>query len=277
MLIEFDIKKLEKSMEDFYHATEMNISIFYEDFSLFGCVKNNNEYCGLVQSSGKGLRRCLDSSKALMEKCRKSQRSEYMICHAGLVEIVIPMIYEKNIVGYMMLGHVKESESRTDIEKALSSLPVDIEIAKNIYLSLPKFDRQKLNGIIEIAEMFVRFIIYENMLRLKKSYFDEVKRYVCENIGTKLTASKIAAGVHISKSTLYTTIKDATGLSVNEYITNIRLNQAKDLLSESEISVNDISNMLGFANISYFISFFKKHIGLTPLAFRKMFSEVNKD
>ncbi len=274
MLIEFDIKKLEKSMEDFYHATEMNISIFYEDFSLFGCVKNNNEYCGLVQSSGKGLRRCLDSSKALMEKCRDSQRSEYMICHAGLVEIVIPMIYEKNIVGYMMLGHVKERESNADIEEALSSLPVNIEIAKNIYISLPSFDKQKINGIIDIAEMFVKFIIYDNMLRLKKSYFDEVKRYVYDNVGTKLTAGKIAAGIHISKSTLYSTIREATGLSVNEYVTNIRVNRAKDLLSESEISVNDISNMLGFANISYFVSFFKKHIGLTPLAFRKMFSEV---
>ncbi len=274
MLIEFDIKKLEKAMESFHLATEMNISIFYEDFSLFGCIKNNNEYCGLVQSSGKGLKKCLDSSKALMERCRESRRWEYTVCHAGLCEIVIPMIYENNIVGYMMLGHVKESDGILNIEEALSSLPVDIELAKRIYLSLPKFDRQKINGIIGIAEMFVKYIIYDNMLKLKKSYFDEVKRYVYDNIGTKLTASKIAAGVHISKSTLYSTIREAAGLSVNEYVTNIRVIRAKDLLSESEMPINDIASMLGFANISYFTSFFKKHIGLTPLAFRKMFSEV---
>ncbi len=271
MLIEFDIDKLEKAIIDFYYATEMNISVFYEDFSLFGCKKNNNQYCGLVQNSGKGLKRCLDASKSLMEKCRMSQRSEYMICHAGLVEIVIPMLYEKHIVGYIMLGHVRESDTDVDIERALADLPIDIEIAKNIYISLPKFDKNKINGIINIAEMFVKFIIYENMLRLKKSYFDEAKHYIYNNIGSKLTSEKIAAGIHVSKSTLYAAIKEGTDLSVNEYVTSVRITRAKELLCESEISVNDISSMLGFSSISYFTRFFKKHAGMSPLAFRKIF------
>ncbi len=275
MLIEFDNEKLENAIKVFYYTTGMNISVFYEDYSLFGYVKNNNEYCGLIQSSGKGLRKCLDTSKSLMEKSRLSKKTEYVICHAGLVEVVIPIIYEKHIVAYMMLGHVREDNGDFDIEKSLSELPIEVEIAKNIYISLPKFEKEKLNATINMAEMLVKFMIYENMLHLKESYFDEAKRYIYDNMSEKLTAQKIYEGIHVSKSTLYSAIKDATGLSVNDYITNIKLNRAKELLSESETTIHDISDMLGFSNVTYFTKFFKKHVGIAPTAYRKKFSKKN--
>ncbi len=276
MLIEFDNEKLENAIKDFYYTTGMNISVFYEDYSLFGCVKNNNEYCGLIQSSAQGLKKCLDTSKSLMEKCRESKKTEYTICHAGLVEIVIPVIYEKNIVGFMMLGHIREEGNGFELEKALSELPLEIEVAKNIYISLPCFDKKRLDATVNMAEMLVKFMVYENMLHLKKSYFDEAKHYIYDNIGEKLTAKKIYDAIHVSKSTLYIAIKDATGLSVNDYITDIKLARAKELLSESEMTINVISATLGFSNTTYFTKFFKKHVGIAPTAFRKKFSKKRK-
>ncbi len=273
MLIEFDNEKLKSAMLDYYYTTGMNISVFYEDYSLFGYAKNNNEYCGLIQSSAGGLKECLDTSKSLMERSRSSGRTEYTVCHAGLVEIVIPIIYEGNTVGYMMLGHVREAWGDFDIEEALAGMPVDIEVARNIYISLPSFDKERMSATVRIAEMLVKFMLYENMFRIKKSYFDEAKRYIYDNLGEKLTAKRIYDAIHVSKSTLYAAIKDATGQSVNDYITGIKLDRSKELLSESEISINDISNMLGFSNVTYFTKFFKKHVGIAPTAFRKKFSK----
>ncbi|MBQ8850771.1 MAG: helix-turn-helix transcriptional regulator, partial [Clostridia bacterium] len=62
--------------------------------------------------------------------------------------------------------------------------------------------------------------------------------------------------------------KAFTGVSPSEYITALRLQKAKQMLTDTDLRVKDIASACGFENEYYFSNFFKKHTSISPSAFR---------
>ena len=63
--------------------------------------------------------------------------------------------------------------------------------------------------------------------------------------------------------------KDSIGKTPVDYINGIRINHAMQLLIDSDKSVSEISDEIGFCNANYFNKIFKQYVGNTPLAYRK--------
>ena len=71
---------------------------------------------------------------------------------------------------------------------------------------------------------------------------------------------------------MYQLFRDAFGTTVNGFITQKRLGLAQDYLKNSPaLNVTEISARCGFPDYNYFIRFFKKRIGMTPLQYRKTY------
>ena len=64
--------------------------------------------------------------------------------------------------------------------------------------------------------------------------------------------------------------KEYTGFAPHEYITQLRIYNAKYLLKATDLSIDEISRQTGFSDSVYFIQVFKKIEGITPSKFRKM-------
>jgi AraC family transcriptional activator of pobA len=75
--------------------------------------------------------------------------------------------------------------------------------------------------------------------------------------------------LHISPNYLNKICKEETGQTAGDLIRNRIAVEAQRLLLYSNYSVNEIADNLGFESVSYFVTFFKKHCGLTPEQFRK--------
>lgn len=73
----------------------------------------------------------------------------------------------------------------------------------------------------------------------------------------------------VGRTILYQKIKDITGMSIKEFILDIRLKRAAQLLRESDLTVAEISDRTGFANPKYFSVCFKRRFDLTPTEFKK--------
>lgn len=99
------------------------------------------------------------------------------------------------------------------------------------------------------------------------------KDFIHNNRGRMLSGDDVAKECCISRKQLDRIFKSYTGKTVHDYLTSVRVEYAKQLLL-GEKSVKEICYALGFENESGFVSFFKRHFGMPPGAYRK---ENNKE
>jgi transcriptional regulator GlxA family with amidase domain len=83
--------------------------------------------------------------------------------------------------------------------------------------------------------------------------------------------SQVVELAGIPERTLKRRFKSATGVSLIEYLQNLRIEQGKHLLETSSLPVDEISAEVGYADASFFRRLFKRLAGLTPSGYRRMF------
>ena len=97
---------------------------------------------------------------------------------------------------------------------------------------------------------------------------ERAKVIMLENINREIDTKGIAANLGISYSLFRKTFKEYTGYAPAQYFQELKLRRAKELLAETNYSVKEISYELDFNSYEYFLSFFKKKVGITPIEYR---------
>ncbi len=94
-------------------------------------------------------------------------------------------------------------------------------------------------------------------------------QYLSEHIEENPTIGYLASRCNVSEVYFRKQFKDSLGMTPLEYRNILRLNRAKTYLEYGDISVQEISNMLGYSTVSHFIKEFRVHTGYSPLKYRK--------
>ena len=271
MIVNFDIPKINQCLEDFYNATGINMDLLKDDFSFVGEHRywENKRYCKAIQGTKGGHNACLLSDAELLEKSRKSKKAEMHICHAGLMDCAIPIIYADEIIGYILFGQIKTDTDFSKIGEYLASLGLDEHEMERLYEEILFFKESVITSISNIAEMLVKHILLENMLRLN---FDDsigrVVNYINQNLESDLSIQRISQNTNISKSALYRKFQGCFGCTVGEYINDKRIEKATELLKTADLSIEEVSGKVGFSSGSYFCKMFKKKMGVSPFKFK---------
>ena len=90
------------------------------------------------------------------------------------------------------------------------------------------------------------------------------KKYIFDNYRSKITISDICEDIGCSKSTLITSFKKEYGTTVNNYITDVRLNEAVSMLYSGDRHIGEIATETGFSDQSYFSKVFSAKYGIPP-------------
>ena len=98
-----------------------------------------------------------------------------------------------------------------------------------------------------------------------------VMNYIKENYNQPLNNETLSNMTGYHEYHLNRLFSKHTGTSVHQYILNIRINEAKKLLLNTNLSLSSISEQTGFNSNTYFSTYFKRVIGISPLEFRKRF------
>lgn len=78
----------------------------------------------------------------------------------------------------------------------------------------------------------------------------------------------LTAQMAMSRTSLYNKVKELTGMGANDYINRRRIDKAIILLTQSDMSITEISEQVGFTYQRYFSTLFKEMKGMTPSQFR---------
>ena len=271
MLIDFNKERLEQTLSDFSDAIGININITDENFKMLSNrYGSHNKYCSYIQSFDYGLDKCLCSDKELLIKCRETKKAQFHVCHAGLIDVGVPIIHSDTIIGYLILGQMKKTESFSRYLKNNDELFPNLENMKEYYDSLVLFDEKKITSIINIALMLAKYILLEKMLySVKNKCVEQVVNYINQHISEPFSIKKLSAAVGYSGSEIYNSFHKYHHCTVGEYVTGCRIEYSTGLLHETDLSIEEISEKCGFSGASYFSKKFKEVMGVSPIKYRK--------
>lgn len=101
------------------------------------------------------------------------------------------------------------------------------------------------------------------------SVIEEAMRYIRENYNRDISLDEVSREVNISPYYFSKLFKDSTEQNYIEYLTNLRMDKAKELLLTTDSSMKEICSMVGYADPNYFSRTFKKNIGVTPTEYKE--------
>ena len=103
------------------------------------------------------------------------------------------------------------------------------------------------------------------------SLSDVIEKYVRENYAQDLYLEKIADSMDLSVKYISRVFKKNTGKNLTDFINEVRMDHVKQLLTETDLSVKEISDAAGIPSRSTFVRLFKKYTNVTPSEYRNLF------
>ena len=105
--------------------------------------------------------------------------------------------------------------------------------------------------------------------------FDEIVNYIGRNYATISSNSDIAEALNYHPYYLNKVFRDVQGTTIHKYIMTVRLKKSAELLWETDLSVSDISRMVGIGNPDHFSKCFREEFGMSPTEFRNKNNFIN--
>ena len=142
------------------------------------------------------------------------------------------------------------------------------ELSNLIYrIELGEHRRSALDNKILLFKIFSLLNVREN--KEESSIVYETVKHLSEHIDECISVSELARHCGVSEVYLRKKFKEKMGTSPAKYRNELRLNKAANYLKFGDITVQEISDTLGYATSSHFIKEFKEKYGMSPLQYRK--------
>lgn len=147
---------------------------------------------------------------------------------------------------------------------------------------LDEVEQGKINELKESLEKFKeQFIILANNINVSETsnksgsnLISKIIKFIDENYcDPNLSLTYISEKFNISLKYLSSFFKEKVGMNLSDYIFQLRISKAKELLINTDASVNEICQMIGYTHVSSFIKAFKKTEGISPAKYRSIYQK----
>lgn len=273
MTIKYDIEKLKRIVKDIQTLMPVSISISDRDKRMIVEGDNDDEFCSRITSVAEGRARCECSDSDLLRRCSETGAPVSHICHAGILDTVVPITKQGVCAGYIFIGRIRLLRMPEDLADRLSWLGDSIDDIEKRYNKLTYFTEAQMRAMVNL----VSSIIFDGAVTVQYDDFIETAGdYISKNLDKNLSVRTLCDNLYVSKNRLYEAFKSQYGKTVNEYIWDCRLNRARELLVETAMSTADIALLIGIENHAYFCKIFKQRVGVSPIRYRRLNSAPPK-
>ena len=143
------------------------------------------------------------------------------------------------------------------------SFSILIQSIKSLLYNREKLRFYYTNNIYKIEDI-------HSFGTMEQKFIGRLNKLIRDNLdNANFSVEHLAEDLNISRVQLYRKVKALLGISISDYIGNIRLEKAKSLLEKTALSISEIAYATGFSSPNYFSTTFKNKFGKSPGLFRK--------
>ncbi|MCQ4088285.1 helix-turn-helix domain-containing protein [Saccharibacillus sp. JS10] len=178
----------------------------------------------------------------------------------------VASIDAKNLLGLVKL----ERGSLADLNEELRScLKRYLKKPFQLFVSSQIEDPSQVPSEVQRMRESSEYQVYDHYASGGEQAVEIALQYIKARYGAELSLEKVASVVYLNPAYFSQLFKQKTGQGFKEYITQLRLDHAMEMLSESELKVGDIAERVGYPDVRHFSQVFRKKIGCTPSEYRE--------
>ena len=252
------------------------------NYDKYGVQNNRGHYCDFCKKARSlpGGREACEKSDRLdaVELAKQYKEPFFHECHMGMRELVIPLLKDGVLLGIIFVGQCRTGgDYEARITTGAGKLNGNPEEFLRFYNALPVVSQKNLINIGNIlAQYFDAKILNSELLSPKigegssqNDLAETIKQFIRLNYRSSLSLSEIAKALHINASYASRLFSTKHGKTITEYITHVRIEHAKTLLTTTDATISNIALNVGFEDVNYFSRLFKKSTGCSPCKYRK--------
>ncbi len=148
-------------------------------------------------------------------------------------------------------------ENKSDTPGSDQIIKLNLEL---LLLSLVKNNSE--GNTRKSAPESVRYVHSDNLV-------DGIKAYIQDNLYGEISLEGIAKEFYFSKTYIKSVFRKKTGTSIIKYVTNLKIEEGKKLISQGSFSITEIALKLGFSSLHYFSRLFKSYTRMTPTEYAR--------
>ena len=222
---------------------------------------HNNPYCIMVKAADGGFSKCRFCQGRVIAKCGTSKEF-FGTCHAGVHEYVHAVYLDKKAVGFVCVSGYRGKEPRRADgyykelwRKYLKEEEIPVDICRALIPPLCRMVELLLESLPDDIS--------------QESEYNLMLRYINDH-HNKTGLEDLCRTFHRSRSYISHIFKKKTGMTLKSYCNRLKTEDAKRLLSVTDMPITEIAFAVGFSDVSYFIYVFRNFTGITPLQWRKL-------
>lgn len=209
-----------------------------------------------------------------LNKVSKDFRGRLIIASKNFIEGCNPGNRGSSVANYM---EIKKNPCTTITSEECAKLEAGIQMMRDKMKERSHFFQKELiqNAFIcfllEIANVFMgkKDSLTKPVLSRKEELFEQFLQLLFDHCKEKHVVTFYAEKLFITPQYLSLILKEITGKSANKWIDDALIVEAKILLKAPQATVQQVADILHFSDQSTFGKFFKKHMGVSPMEYRK--------
>ena len=183
-----------------------------------------------------------------------------------------------------IINEKKVRETQIDCEFAIISGFSDFEYAREAlrnsvfdYCLKPVKEDETEKTLIKLKNHLDKKNNNVDNAEISNKEFKNILKYIAENYDKKLQLNELSKKFFINSNYCCYLFKKFLNTTYSEYVANIRMKEARKLVDDVLLSIDEIAKRVGYDDYFYFNKVFKKHYGMTPMQLRKKNREKNND